>query len=164
MEATRNMDDNVVLYHGSREIEATPEIRVGRYQKDFSIGFYCTALQEQARRWATRFPGRGYVNMYEYRPRPNLQTLVFPEMTEEWLDFIVASRLGRRHEYDSVEGPVANDVIFNYVQNFVDGKISREAFWALVKFKRPTHQICLCTSRALESLCFINATEVISEK
>ena len=49
-------------------------------------------------------------------------------MTEEWLDFIVACRLGRAHDYDIVEGPMANDTIFNYVQNFVDGKISVRRF------------------------------------
>lgn len=43
--------------------------------------------------------------------------------------------LGNSHEYDIVEGPMANDIIFNYVQNFVNGKISREAFWTLAKLK-----------------------------
>ena len=62
-------------------------------------------------------------------------------MTEEWLDFIAACRLGKSHNYDIVEGPMADDTIFNYVQNFVDGRISREAFWNLAKFKKPTHQI-----------------------
>lgn len=42
--------------------------------------------------------------------------LVFPEMTEEWLDFMANCRLGKSHDYDIVEGPMANDTIFNYVQ------------------------------------------------
>lgn len=88
----------------------------------------------------------------------------FPEMTEEWLDFIVACRMGRAHEYDIVEGPMANDTIFNYVQNFVDGKISREAFWALAKFKKPTHQISFHTARALTTLSFVKGSEVRDEK
>lgn len=29
------------------------------------------------------------------------------------------------HEYDVVEGPMADDTIYNYVQDFIDGKISR---------------------------------------
>ena len=57
-------------------------------------------------------------------------------MSEEWLDFIVSCRLGNSHNYDIVEGPMADDTIFNYVQNYVDGKISREAFWGLAKFKK----------------------------
>ena len=158
------METEIALYYGSREIVTTPEIRRGRYQKDFSFGFYCTAFEVQARRWATRFSGRGYVNAYAYRPDARLRALRFGEMTEDWLDFIVACRMGTPHDYDVTEGPVANDVIFNYVQNYVDGKISREAFWALAKFRRPTHQICFHTPAALATLRFLNATEVDHEE
>lgn len=66
--------------------------------------------------------------------------------------------------YDIVEEPMANDTIFNYVQNFVDGKISREAFWALAKFKNPTHQISFHTARALATLSFVKGSEVRDEK
>mgnify|MGYP002618458112 FL=1 len=59
---------------------------------------------------------------------------------------------------------MANDTIFNYVQNFVDGKISREAFWALARFKHPTHQISFHTARALATLTFLQAKEVRDEK
>lgn len=85
-------------------------------------------------------------------------------MTEEWLDFIVDCRLGHAHDYDIVEGPMANDTIFNYVQNFADGKISRDAFWALAKFKKPTHQISFHTARALQTLTFIESEVVRDEK
>ncbi len=86
--------------------------------------------------------------------------LKFETMTEEWLDFIVSCRLGNSHDYDIVEGPMANDTIFNYVQNFVDGKISRAAFWELAKFKKPTHQISFHTEKALTTLEFIGSHEV----
>ena len=85
-------------------------------------------------------------------------------MNEEWLDFIVACRLGKGHDYDIVEGPMADDTIFNYVQNFADGKISREAFWQLAKFKNPTHQISFHTEKALKSLRFIKGSEVRDEE
>ena len=80
------------------------------------------------------------------------------------LDFIVSCRLGNPHDYDIVEGPMANDTIFNYVQNFADGKISREAFWVLAKFKRPTHQISFHTVRALVTLQFRKGYEVSDEE
>ena len=63
-------------------------------------------------------------------------------------------RSGENHDFDIVEGPMANDTIFNYVQDFVDKKISREAFWALAKFKKPTHQISFHTPAALSTLTF----------
>lgn len=103
------------------------------------------------------------INEYVYVKTDTLNMLCFDEMTEEWLDFIVACRLGTSHEYDIVEGPMANDTIFNYVQNFVDGKISRNAFWELAKFKKPTHQISFHTERALKTLQFVKGYEVNDE-
>lgn len=154
----------MILYHGSKTIVESPEIRIAKYNKDFYFGFYCTLLPEQAIRWATRFDGTGYLNEYLYTPNEHLNVKIFPEMTEEWLDFIVSCRLGHSHNYDIVEGPMADDTIFNYVQNFVDGKISREAFWALAKFKKPTHQISFHTARALTALSFVKGSEVHDEE
>ena len=36
------------LYHGSKEVVKSPEIRITRCNKDFYFGFYCTLLPEQA--------------------------------------------------------------------------------------------------------------------
>ena len=154
----------MILYHGSREVVKSPEIRILRYSKDFYFGFYCTLMREQAKRWAVRFSGKGIVNEYEYVQGISLKMLNFPEMTEEWLDFIIDCRRGKSHDYDIVEGPMANDTIFNYIQDFIDGKISRSAFWELAKFKKPTHQISFHTARALETLTFKTAYEVYDEK
>ena len=129
----------MILYHGSKEIVETPEIRVTRYNKDFYFGFYCTVMSEQAKRWALRYTGRGMINEYDYVQNNDLRILTFFEMTEQWLDFIVDCRNGKSHDYDIVEGPMANDTIFNYIQNYIDGKISRSAFWELARFKKPTH-------------------------
>lgn len=95
-----------------------------------------------------------------YHPDDRLRVLTFSEMTEEWLDFIIACRLGTPHDFDIVEGPMANDTIFNYVQDFVDGRITRAAFWELARFKKPTHQISFHTARALATLEFLKGYEV----
>ncbi len=152
--------DSKVLYHGSAHIVELPEIRIAKFNKDFYFGFYCTIMPEQAKRWATRFTGTGIMNEYLYRPNESLKVLTFHEMTEEWLDFITDCRLGKPHEFDIVEGPMANDTIFNYVQDYVDGKITRAAFWELARFKKPTHQISFHTARALTTLEFLKGYEV----
>lgn len=157
-------DETRIIYHGSQEIIASPEIRIQKYNKDFYFGFYCTMFEEQAKRWATRFNGHGYISEYNYTPNPELKVKVFPKMSEEWLDFIVDCRIGKQHDFDIVEGPMADDTIFNYIQNFLDGKISRNAFWELAKFKRPTHQISFHTARALETLEFLGGKEVYDEE
>ena len=158
------MQGKLTVYHGSKDIVEYPEIRITKYNKDFYFGFYCTTLREQAKRWATRFNGKGILNEYVYIPNDELIVKKFPEMSEEWLDFIVACRSGKSHRYDVVEGPMADDTIFNYVQNFLDGKISREAFWDLAKFKKPTHQISFHTAKALASLFFVKECEVEDEE
>lgn len=154
----------MILYHGSKEIVEYPEIRKTIYNKDFYFGFYCTSFKEQAERWATRFGEKGYINIYQYTPDLQLNCLKFSKMTEEWLDFIVACRLGNSHKYDIVEGPMANDTIFNYVQNFIDKKISRKAFWELAKFSHPTHQISFHSELALKTLVYERSEEVYGGK
>lgn len=154
----------MILYHGSKEIVKNPEIRIARYYKDFYFGFYCTLMKEQALRWAIRINGKGIINEYEYLENSDLKILKFSEMFEDWLDFIVECRAGKSHGYDIVEGPMANDTVFNYIQNFIDGKISRSAFWELARVKKPTHQISFHTARSLEILTFTTSYEVKDEK
>lgn len=112
----------------------------------------------------SRFGENGYLNCYEYIPNDTLNYLRFPKMTEEWLDFVTNSRRGISHTYDIVEGPMADDTIYNYIQNYMDGKITRAAFWELVKFKYPTHQISFHTISALDTLRFIGSEVVYGEK
>ncbi len=61
------------------------------------------------------------------------------------------------------EGLLFNMVEMN-IQNYIDGKISRAAFWELVKFKYPTHQISFHTISALDTLTFIGSETVYGKK
>lgn len=149
----------MTVYHGSGDIVEVPEIREGRYTKDFGPGFYCTVIREQAERWAQRMP-IPRVNTYTVRLQDELKILEFPDMTDEWLDFIVNCRHGVPHEYDIVVGAMADDQIYNFVADYLDGALTREQFWVLAKFKYPTHQIAFCSNRSLECLEFVNCEEV----
>ena len=80
---------HMILYHGSKEIVEYPEIRRVRFNKDFYFGFYCTNIEKQAERWATRYGEEGYINKYEYTENTELKILKFEKMTEEWLDFTI---------------------------------------------------------------------------
>ena len=133
-----------------------PQIKVTGFYKDFGFGFYCTQLEKQARRWAVTKRTRHIVNVYEYRADESLRVKCFETMTEEWLDFIVACRKGISHDYDIVEGPMADDAIWDYVEDLMNGRITREAFWVLAKFKYPTHQIVFCTENALHTLTYLD--------
>ena len=97
---------------------------------------------------------------YEYEVAPDLNIKSFSEMSDEWLDFITACRAGGVHGYDIVEGPMADDTIWNYVNDFIAGIISRQAFWELAKFKHPTHQISFHTLRAIDCLRYVRCDKV----
>jgi hypothetical protein len=146
------MSEIINLYHGSNIAVANPEILVTGYYKDFGYGFYCTNIEKQAHKWALTKRGDSIVSVYQYLPDNTLKTKAFPTMTDEWLDVVVNCRRGIKHDYDIVEGPMADDQIWDYVEDLIEGSITREAFWALAKFKYPTHQMVFCTQRALTTL------------
>jgi hypothetical protein len=153
----------MILYHGGYCPIETPHIIQGRFTKDFGDGFYCTQFKEQAIRWSNRFE-TPVISIYKYEPNNDLATLEFTDMTEDWLDFIVACRGGNRHEYDIVTGAMANDQIFNYIADYISGILTKEQFWVLAKFKRPTHQISFNTNRALRNISFQSSEEANNER
>ena len=149
----------MIVYHGSWLEVKNPDLKHSRSDVDFGKGFYVTPLRDQAVKWCGKFKRRGKQGIvttfeFEENAQENLKILKFDSYSEEWLDFVARCRQGIEHNYDIVEGPMADDQIWNYVEDFTAGKISRTAFWELVKFNYPTHQIVFCTERALQTLTF----------
>lgn len=142
------------LYHGSNVKVNSPKILTNGYFKDFGYGFYCTNIEKQAKRWALTRHNAHIVSIYEYTPNDALNTISFETTNKQWLEFIVNCRRGVKHNYDVVEGAMADDTIWDYVEDYVDGKITEAAFWELIKFKYPTHQIVFCSEAALSTLEF----------
>lgn len=147
------------IYHGGYCAIEHPAIIKGEYPKDFGTGFYGTEIKRQAVRWAIRYE-IPVVSIYDFESDESLQVLHFTEMTEEWLDFIIDCRSGASHHYDIVIGAMANDQVYNYISDYLNGVITREQFWVLAKFKHPTHQICFCTAKALKCLTYKTSEEV----
>lgn len=143
-----------IVYHGSNVEVPVPRVLQNGFYKDFGYGFYCTNLFKQAKRWAMTKKGNSVINRYKYVQDSGLKVLKFDEMTDEWLDFVVNCRRGIEHDYDIIEGPMADDQIWNYVEAFIDGRIPRKAFWEIAKFNYPTYQIVFCTEEVLKTLTF----------
>lgn len=148
-----------IIYHGSYCEIKNPELKSGKYSKDFGTGFYCTILEDQAIKWAQKYE-TPIVNKYEYEENPSLKIKEFTLMTEEWLDFIINCRSGKKHNYDIVIGAMADDQIYNYITDLMSGAITRSAFWELAKFRHPTHQIAFCTNKALQCIKFIGTDKI----
>ena len=149
----------MLVYHGSYTEVREPKIIVGRNTKDFGTGFYCTVIKEQAQRWARRYD-TPTVNIYSSLIDEKLDILEFKTMTDAWLDFIIACRSGKPHSHDIVIGAMANEQIYNFISDYMDGILTREQFWVLAKFKYPTHQINFCTDDALKCLTFVKSEKV----
>ena len=147
------------LYHASSEKVEFPEVRINKYTKDFSWGFYCTNNKKQAEKWARRHENK-IVNIYTCKENQGLNIKKFNDINDEWLEFVVECRSGKTHNYDIVEGPMADDTIWNYIGDYIEGKIDKEQFFVMMKFKYPTHQISFHTLKALETLTFKGSEEI----
>lgn len=145
----KGMKNIQIIYHGSCYQVKEPNIIKGKYAKDFGNGFYCTILREQAEKWARKYD-TSFINVYESHDNPSLKIKEFTIMTEEWLDFIINCHNGKEHQYDIVVGAMAEDQVYNYVNDLINGIITREVFWELAKFKHPTHQIAFCKEKSPE--------------
>lgn len=148
--------NEIIVYHGGYQEIEYPEIRIGRYTKDFSWGFYCTEIQEQAEKWASRY-ANSVVNVYRAKNIDKLNVLRFDDYTDEWLDFVVHCRSGETHKYDIVIGRMADDTIYDYIDGYLAGQMKKKEFFDLMRFKYPTHQISFHTIGALKHLEFIES-------
>jgi len=152
------------VYHGSYTAISVIDLSKCEKHKDFGQGFYVTRFRKQAEEWAKKIGDRnntqGIVTEFEFFESAftswNYKVLRFEDYCDEWLDFIVLNRNPNNenptHEYDIVEGPVADDKIQRRLDKFLKGKISKEDFLNELRYHEETHQICFCTSRALMML------------
>jgi hypothetical protein len=143
--------------------------------KDFGRGFYVTNIREQAKYWADRkgriTKSKGCITEYNFVESAfehwNFHVLRFDGYSEEWLDFVVMNRNSNvpipAHDYDIVEGPVADDKVTLRLDKYLEGNISKEIFLEELKFFKPTHQICLCTQRSLQALERIHKKKYVGD-
>lgn len=152
-----------ILYHGSYTEVSNPNILIEGYTKDFGYGFYLTESKKQAEQWAKRKgKDKGIVSVFDYTPDTSLSMKVFNKVDFDWVEFIALCRSGKSHNYDVVEGPVADDTIYNFVNSYLEGSLSKKEFKTLCEFREPTHQIAFCSPVSIRKcLKFKYSYEVI---
>ena len=162
------------VFHGSfTEIESV-DLDKCQANKDFGKGFYVTKFRKQAEEWAEiigKVHGTiGVVTEFTFYERAfseqSLKVLRFSEYNNEWFDFIILNRdletSEQKHDYDIIEGPVADDKVQRRINKFLEGEISREDFFEqLTKYPELSHQICFCTVNALRMLKKSNHKPII---
>lgn len=156
----------MLIYHTSDTIVDKPDTLHSRSNLDFGKGFYATVIREQAERYAQRFILRkrqGILNIYECRLTPNLKTLNFEAYDEQWLDFVAACRMGDEiyKKYDLITGGIADDRVFNTLDLYFSGQMSKEEALKRLIYEKPNQQMCFISQEAIDNcLKFIDFKEL----
>jgi len=169
------------VYHGSFTEIKEIDLSKCEKNKDFGKGFYVTKNRKHAEAWAERIGNRNNTTSFvtefvfgKYLYHENdFNILRFSDYSDEWLDFVVLNRSnktdGNLHDFDFVEGPIADDKISRRIYDYLDGIVSKTDFLNELKYHEPTHQICFCTVKSLQLISKpsrkeISAVETIVER
>jgi len=164
----------MIVYHGSyAEIKQIDLSKCEPY-RDFGQGFYVTKFRQHAESWAkrkSRFKHSGVVSEYEFYYSElvtrKCKVRQFETYNEEWLDFVVLNRNDKNpipaHDYDIVEGPVADDKVQNRIVDFLNNEITKTDFLEELKWHEQTHQICFCTIASLQFLKQVDSSRLVSK-
>jgi hypothetical protein len=163
----------MLVYHGSYTLIDEIDLEKCRPYTDFGKGFYVTKYKHHAENWAKksgeRYKTDGCITVFNYIDSSFVDCICkkkyFNGYTEEWLDFIANNRnvdsVEQAHDFDIIEGPVANDKVQNKLQYYLTGKISKNDFLKELTYHEETHQICFCTIASFQTLKFIDRDSTI---
>lgn len=159
------------LYHASTFIVKFPDVQHSRDFLDFGRGFYLTSMREQAVKYALRFTLRGkkaYINEYIFNEDELRKYRIksFKKYDEERLDYVAKCRKGiQENQFDVVEGGIANDRVFNTVDLYFSGAMSKSDALGRLAFEHPNHQLCIKNQEVITNhLHFTGAEEMTRER
>lgn len=158
----------MILYHGSNVKVKYPKILKSDKGRDFGTAFYVTPVKVHAERWAKRKVrqercGNPIVSVFEWdENHDGLKFKKFSEANLEWLEMIVSCRRNYnfRHNFDIVEGKIADDSVGETILYVVEGIMRKEDAIERLKFQEINSQVAFCSEKSLEKLTFIESYEV----
>jgi hypothetical protein len=158
----------VNVYHGSYIEIKEIDLSKAKPGKDFGRGFYVTNILQDAKKMAEDEGKKhncvGVVSEFKFNynaafSNDRYVAKKFDGYTLEWLDFIIINRKNfsktkQAHEYDIVEGPIADDVVAQKIRRLPDNpsEAEKENLLRDLKYYRHTHQICFCTGVSLDTI------------
>lgn len=158
------------VYHGGTEVVENPDCLHGRGNLDFGQGFYVTDIRSQAVSWVERTAlkrnEKPVLNVYDLDKQTILRVArckIFTAYDEDWLNFIVDSRLGKNpaKDFDYVEGGVANDRVIDTVNIYMSGLMDKDVALQRLKLHVPNNQICLLNQEIIDKYLVYERTESI---
>ena len=155
----------MIVYHTSYTKIEKPDTAHSRRNLDFGRGFYVTTLRAQALRYGKKFIRNAQpaiLNRYEMKIDEGLTKKRFEKYDEEWLDFILACRNGKKVKtYDVIEGGIANDKVFNTIELYTQKLITKQETLSRLSYEKPNWQICFTSQKAIDAcLKFKNAEQI----
>lgn len=161
---------HVNLYHGSLSEVCNPEIIQTEKTMDFGEGFYCTTSQQQAMKRAlskmtTETANVGYVNFYKLDQTKlhQLNVKTFPKADESWVNFVESNRKKKKHDYDLVIGPVADDNVNYQMKKYEKNEIDIKTLIKNLKTYKLVNQYLFHTKEALKALTFISSEKIVAK-
>ena len=153
------MEKRLILYHGSNYNFNEIDLSKSKDFRDFGRGFYTTTIRKQAENWAEalfdRFKGDGiYIYETELDIRDDLSIKKYDGLSEEWLIMVQRNRTlgGIQHNFDIVQGPVANDKTARTIALYIAGIINANEAIERLRSNRINDQVSLHTPAALSHL------------
>jgi len=162
---------SIILYHGSNHDFNNVDLSKSKDKRDFGKGFYTTTIKEQAQQWGfnmfNRFGGDGiFLYEFDFLPSSDLKKKMFAGITDEWFDFILENRIrgGLQHDFDYIQGPVADDKTFLTITGFIDGIFSKEEAMKRLQYNKSNDQLSIHTEKAVSFLSLKNKNKTSSDK
>ena len=154
------------LYHGSNVVIEEVDFTKSKPGKDFGVGFYLSADEQQALEMAEKkallMGGEPMITCFEFDEDaalsdPDIAYLRFKNYCLEWGQFVKKNRDNKGHEslhaYDIVYGPIANDNIGLQLRRLNADIIDIDKFVDEIKRKGgETYQYFFGTEKALKYL------------
>ena len=158
----------IILYHGSNQPVENPKILESKRALDFGAGFYLTSSINQAEKWAKsvtlrRGIGKPILNIFEFNENVNdLKVLKFEKANGDWLDYVVKNRkkMPLIENSDLIIGPVANDSTLPVINDYMDGKYTKEEAINHLLPQNMKDQFAFATEKALKYLKFTGVKEI----
>ena len=153
------METRMILYHGSNQDFDEIDLSKSKDKRDFGKGFYTTTIREQAVDWARalfdRYRGDGiFVYEMELELTASLSIKSYEGLSEEWLLMIQKNRTlgGIQHNFDIIQGPVANDKTARTIALYIAGIINADDAIERLKINKVNNQVSLHTPAALSQI------------
>lgn len=154
----------MIVYHGSNSNVEHPDHTKGRSDTDFGQGFYATAAEIMAQKWAAR-KSSSVINVYDI-DFAGLKVKKL-KLDEEWLGFVIANRQMEEPDvfngYDVIIGATADDKMFSTIENYENGYISGKDAIKILNNMDIGIQMCFRTQKAVDKLTFVKSY-ALSEK